>query len=122
MRHLLFTLLLLSYAIGNVNAQVCKISNSNDNIEVFSVFLNSPNQVQVVVSNDSKDIAANVTVKIKVTYGKSGNSKDKDFIGKALAKANGSTEFFIDIPEKDEYGRTAQKVQATDISGTKCLN
>ena len=123
MKQLLFTIMLLLGAAGSVNAQVvCKISNTNDNVEVFSASLSSPNQVTVVVSNDSKEISANVTVTVKVTYEKDGYKTTKEFIGKGLAKPNGSTRILIDIPEKDENGKPAGSVQAMNISGTKCLN
>ena len=115
--------MLLLSAAGSVNAQVCKISNTNDNVEVFSASLSGPNQVTVVVSNDSKDIAANVTVIVKVAYGSnsSNNVAYKNFIGKGLAAPNGSTMILINIPEKDENNRIAKSVEVTDISGTKCL-
>lgn len=122
MKQLLFTLLLLLSIAGSANAQVCKISNTNDNVEVFSAYLSSPNQVTVVVSNDSKDISANVTVKVKVTYGTPGYGPiEKEFTGKGLAKPDSTTEIRINIPDQ-ENKKTAQSVQVTGISGTKCIN
>ena len=124
MKQLLFMLMLLMGAVGSANAQVCKISNTNDNVEVFSTSLTSPNQVTVVVSNDSKEISANVTVIVKVTYdvpGGGGIAKDHNFTGKGLAKPNESTAILINIPEKDTNNRVAKSVEAISISGTKCL-
>lgn len=121
MKQLLFMLMLLMGAVGSANAQVCKISNTNDNVEVFSASLTSPNQVTVVVSNDSKEISANVTVKVKVTYEVGSSAKEYDFTGKGLARPNKSTAILISIPEKDTKNRVAKSVEAISISGTKCL-
>ena len=115
--------MLLLGAAESASAQVCKISDTNDNVEVFSAFLSSSDQVTVVVSNDSKDISANVTVKVNVTYGTPGLASAivQEHTGKGLAKPNGSAEILIDIPEK-VGNKVASAVQAISISGTKCLN
>lgn len=123
MKQLLFILMLLFGAAGSTHAQVCKISNTNDNVEVFDARLKGPNQVKVVVSNDSQNISANVTVEVEVTYKRSssGHTIVKPFKGKGLAKPNASTEIVIDIPEKIDNDYTAVSVEPKDISGTKCL-
>lgn len=123
MKQLLFIMMLLFCAAGNINAQVCKISNTNDNIEVFSASLINSKQVKVVVSNDSQEISANVTVTIEVTYTDGYNSpKTKTFTGKGLARPNTSTEIVIDIPEDIDYSKKPKSVQVTGISGTKCID
>lgn len=122
MKQLLFIMMLLFCASGNINAQVCKISNTNDNVEVFSASLINSKQVKVVVSNDSQEISANVTVTVEVTYTDGSYSKTKTFTGKGLARPNTSTEIVIDIPENIDYSKKPKSVQVTGISGTKCLN
>ena len=74
MRSKLFLLLALVGFFSNVSAQVCKINESGDNVEVFSAIIESENTVAVTVGNDSQDISANVTVTVEVTY-KKGNAK-----------------------------------------------
>ena len=65
---------LLLFAVIS-NAQVCKISNSNDNVEVFSATIINGSSVAVTVGNDSQDISANVTVEVTVTYESSNYTK-----------------------------------------------
>lgn len=118
MKQLLVTIMMLLFGVaGMVKAQVCKLPNSKDNVEVFRTFLSSPTQVTVIVSNDSKDISANVTVEIEVTYGY--NTK-QTFYGKELAKPNKKTTIYIDIPEKGSNNQVPTEVKAKSISGTKC--
>jgi len=120
MKKLLFLLIIVSAAIS-VTAQVCRISNSNDNVEVFSCYLTENNSiVSVTVGNDSQDNAANVTVTVEVTYRWGNATKTKTYTGRGLAKANTTTEIKISIsPEIGEY--KAASAQAKQISGTKCL-
>ena len=109
-----FCLLLIG---GNANAQVCKISGSNDNIEVFDCQIND-NTVTVTLSNDSNDIKANVTVTVEVKYVSGSRSQTKIFTGKALALPGASTKLDINIANN---GWNPQTAQVTSISGTKCL-
>lgn len=111
----------ISYA---ANAQVCKISGSNDNVEVFSCYPDvANNKIMVTVSNDSQDISANVTVEVKVTGYKDGTSnKSGSFTvtGKCLAKPNQTTSLEIRIP--NGYKLTdSSNVSCSKISGTKCI-
>lgn len=106
----------LSLTAGNVNAQVCKISGSNDNVEVFSCQLNE-NNVDITLSNDSNDIKANVTVTVEVFYG---NNLTKTYTGKVLANPGTSTALSIPIEGKVN-NLTAKSVKVTSLSGTKCL-
>ena len=104
------------------SAQVCKISDSGDNVEVFSASLVDEHTVSVVVGNDSQDKSANVTVSVSVKYkNTSNNTKEYTFTGKVIAKPNQTTEIKVDIPEKDNQGRTPVSVKVTGITGTKCL-
>lgn len=116
MKQLLFLVLFLFGVAESSQAQVCKLPNSDDNVEVFSATLDGTNKVKVVVSNDSQEVSANVTVKVKVTYG---NGVSKEFTGKGLAKPNNSSEILIIIDEKIG-GYTPRSVEAISITGTKC--
>ena len=121
MRRILFSLMaifwlsMISDSFGVANAQVCKISETNDNVEVFSCFINDGNAV-VTLSNDSNDIQANVTVTIAVKYG----NYTRTYTGKALAKPGTSTELKIPIDSKVK-GETPNSVTVTSLTGTKCL-
>lgn len=116
MKQLLFLVLFLFGVAESSHAQVCKLPNSDDNVEVFSATLDGTNRVKVVVSNDSRDVSANVTVTVKVTYA---NNKAKEFTGKGLAKPNTSSEILIAIDET--YGlHKPRSVEAVSITGTKC--
>lgn len=116
---LLFVLIFFG---ASARAQVCKISGTNnDNIEVFTCFPDvSRNQVIVRVSNDSRDISANVTVEVEVQNAKSGSSLKKLTItGKGLAKPNGPTDIRIDLPSGFELVKESS-VECKGISGAKC--
>ena len=118
----LFTALSISVA-ANAGI-VCKISNDNDNVEVYSAALDG-GTVKVTVGNDSQNIAANVTVRVKVAY--CGNIS-KEFSSVGYAKPNGTS--VIEIPVDREVLKpnclgtncrcNAQSVEVISISGTKC--
>lgn len=114
----IITSLLLLWAVVSFadNVQVCRISGSGDNVEVFSAFIENGNTVKVTISNDSKDISANVTVTVKVTYEYAHITET--YSGKELAKP-GPTEITIPISEK-KNGKKATKVEVISITGTKC--
>jgi hypothetical protein len=105
-----------------VNAQVCKINGTNDNVEVMSCNIVG-NQVLVKVSNDSRDISANVTVSVTVEYahasGGGCGTKTASLSGKTQSFANDYATIEIDIPIKDGYKPC--RVEATSILGTKCM-
>lgn len=115
-----FIALLLLFAFRAVDAQVCKISNSNDNVEVFSASIVDDSKVEVTVGNDSHDISANVTVEVVVTYGN--KTCTKTYSGKKIAKPNSET--VITIPISSTYSSTISNrptsVTVSGISGTKC--
>lgn len=116
----LVLLLLGMYPI--VSAQVCKISDTGDNVEVFSTNITDGHTISVVVGNDSQDKSANVTVNVSVTYKKGVNdTKEYSFTAKAIAKPNQTTEIKIEIPEKDKQGRTPVSAKTLEITGNKCL-
>lgn len=101
--------------------QVCKISGSGDNVEVFSAVIEGNNMVLVTVGNDSQNISANVTVEVEVTY-KSTSSQatvKATFAGKVIAKPNQESIIRIRIPEQKD-GKIPYSVKVTGISGTKC--
>ena len=119
-------LLVLAVIIGlstSAHAQVCKISNSNDNVEIFSAVIENDNTVAVTVGNDSQSVSANVTVEVEVTYKDSyPRSKTKKFYGKNVAKPNTTT--VIKIPIDSSYPDSSYKpvsVKALNITGTKCM-
>lgn len=104
-------------------AQVCKISNSNDNVEVFGASIIDGSSVEVTVGNDSQDISANVTVEVEVTYSYHGMTKKRNYTGKVVANPNKETVIKIPIltahPSDSDYKPSSVKV--VGISGTKCL-
>ena len=112
-----FLVFLLCCIINASDAQVCKISSSNDNVEVFSATIVNGSSVAVTVGNDSQDISANVTVEVIVTYESSNYTKT--YTGKKVASPN--TETVIEIPiATTYYERKPTSVKVTSISGTKC--
>lgn len=117
---LFFMIFLLCVIINTANAQVCKISNTNDNVEVFSASIVDDSNVEVTVGNDSQDISANVTVEVVVTYGN--KTCTKTYSGKKIAKPNSET--VITIPISSTYSSTISNkptsVKVSGISGTKC--
>lgn len=122
MKKILTALLLLWTVVGFANAQpqpqVCKISDSGDNIEVFSAVIEGK-AVKVTVSNDSKEISANVTVTVKVTYSNSMRTeRTMTFSGKELCPPQ-RTVITIPIPEQ-QNGLKATKVEVVSITVTKC--
>lgn len=110
----IFGLSIISNSFGVANAQVCKISETNDCVEVFSSYIADGFAV-VTLSNDSDHTKANVTVTIEVKYGNS----TKSFTGKIMASP-GSTELKIPIDTKFN-NFPPQSVRVTSISGNKCL-
>lgn len=109
---------------ATTDAQVCKISNSNDNVEVFSAYVVDGSRVEVTVGNDSQNISANVTVEVEVTYnGGGGNYRKMTYSGKEIAKPNGTTVIKIPISQtyKGESRYKAESVKVLGITGTKCL-
>lgn len=117
MKSKLFLLLVMAFFVSNVSAQVCKINESGDNVEVFGAYIENGNTVLVTVGNDSKDISANVTVTVEVTYEVS--SVKAEFTGKKIAQPNQETIIKINIPEK-KGNRKATSVKVKEITGTKC--
>ena len=108
---------------GFANAQVCKISDEGDNVEVFSADIEDGNTVVVTVGNDSQNNSANVTVKVEVIYcqeGYSNNTSKYSCEGKVIAQPNTESVLRIRIPEKDKQGRVPKSAKVTSISGTKC--
>jgi hypothetical protein len=119
-----FLILATMFCIGmSANAQSCAISGAEDEstVEVQSCYL-SGDKVIVNVINDSKDIAANVTVSVTVTYKFGTLTKTENYSGKNIALARISTS--IEIPVSKELSAdtrfTAYSVTATSVSGTKC--
>lgn len=125
MKNLLITafLLFITCTICSIQAQVCKISNSNDNVEVFSAFIIDNSRVEVSVGNDSQSISANITVEIEVTYTSGSSNKTLKYTGKTVAKPNDETTINIPIknshPDNSNYKPSSVKV--IGISGTKCM-
>ena len=120
MKKSIYLVLIMLCSFYIAEAQVCKISNSNDNVEVFSASIVDNSKVVVTVGNDSQDISANVTVDVTVTYGY--DNYKKTYSGKTIAKPN--TETVITIPISSTYSSSISNkpssVIVTRISGTKC--
>lgn len=120
MKKALFITIALIWSVAMTQAQVCKISETGDNVEVFSAVIENNNSVVVTVGNDSQNTSANVTVSVEVTYERT-SKKTYVFTGKVIAKPNQQSVIIIKIPEKDENGRVPKTVKVTNISGTKCM-
>lgn len=125
MKKFLFILINLCSILFCANAQqVCKISNSNDNVEVFSAELSEDNTfVTVIVSNDSKDISANITIKVEVTYTNGSGKKTLEFSGKGLAlpQQNSTMKIKINPTYPNNAYYKPNSVQVKEITGTKCI-
>lgn len=124
MKKVILLILALICFGATTNAQVCKISGTNDNVEVFTCYTDvANNQVVVRVSNDSNDISANVTVTVEVTGAqRSGypGTRSVTVTGKGLAKPNGPTDIRIDMPSGWTLLQSSV-VKCTDIDGSKCI-
>lgn len=120
MKKKLILALTLLGLFATVNAQVCKISSTGDNVEVFSAIIENGNTVVVTVGNDSQDNSANVTVSVEVTYKKNNGTHKYNYTGKGIAKPNQETAIKIHVPETDEYGYKAHSVKVVEITGNKC--
>lgn len=103
------------FAYSYAEENTCKISGTNDNVEVFSCFLDNDKAI-VTLSNDSNDIKANVTVTVEVKYG---SNNKRSFTGKVLSTP-GSTKLEIPI-DANVNGLKPTSVSVTSISGAKCL-
>ncbi len=112
----------MSFAIGT-NAQSCVISGADDGstVEVKSCYL-SGDRVIVNVINDSKDIAANVTVMVEVAYKCGTARRTQNYSGREISLAGVSTK--IEIPINKTFSSNdcfiADSVIATSVSGNKC--
>lgn len=124
MKKVVFLLFALICFGATAKAQnVCKISGSNDNVEIFNYYIDeSNNQVVVTVGNDSNDISANVTITVQVSARKKGNSgmSQLTLSGKEIAKPNQTTTINIPLTSGYEFTNNS-KIMETKISGTKCL-
>ena len=119
---LMILVALIGFGIS-VNAQSCVIKETNDGstCEVQSCYLSGDNVI-VNVINDSKDIAANVTVNVTVTYKYGISTKTKQYSGKdvSIARVPLKIEIPISTTHPEHYSYVADSVVATSISGTKC--
>ena len=105
-----------------VKAQtVCKISGSNDSVEIFSKYIDEANnQIVVVVGNDSNDISANVTITGRVENAiRDGRRGNQNFSGKVIAKPNQTTEIRISLTGGSKVD-SKSTITEIKISGTKC--
>lgn len=104
------------------NAQICKISDMNDTVEVLGAYLDSNKQSAVVtVSNDSQYISANINVTVEVCYKYRSFTETKQFVGRNLATPQQTTTIIIPIDasgSKEWFLPVSVKVTA--ISGAKC--
>lgn len=100
------------------NAQVCKISDSNDSVEVFSSYIDvSNNQIVVTVGNDSNEISANVTLTVTVNVLNGNKWENQTLTGKSIAEPNRTTT----VTTKPNGKLTElSKIKEVKISGTKC--
>ena len=119
---LLVAVVCLGVAVSAQN--VCKISGSNDNVEIFNSYIDvANNKLVVTVGNDSNDISANVTITADVTVVSCptcSSLKKITISGKEIAKPNQTTS--ITIPLSNPYIFTNNsEIKDVKISGTKCL-
>lgn len=116
----LLSLVVLGFTT-TMSAQTCKISDNGDSVEIISAQL-SGDKVVVMLGNDSRDSAANVTVDVEVSFRHNQNHRlplVKDCLsGKTLADPQRTTKLEIAFSCPKDY--SAISVKATKISGTKC--
>lgn len=106
------------------SAQVCKISGENDNVEVMQAFFEDESTVVVVVSNDSKDISANVTVSVDIKGLNKGSGccyELTNLTGKGRALPNQDTQIKIKLPSPYKQNQDKTRITVKNISGSKCL-
>lgn len=120
LKKIFFIAIALLYA-NSASSQVCKISNANDSIEVFSTTLSDNHDfVTVTISNDSPNIVANITVTVEVTYS---YNKTTRYSGKGLSRPQSTSE--IKIPINPHWGNYTNYIpisaKTIEISGAKCL-
>ena len=103
---------------ATAKAQVCKISGSNDSVEVFDSYIDvTHNRIVVTVGNDSNDISANVTITVEVANVLNGSRSTQTLTGKTIAKPNQTTAISIKPNGKLD---DSSKIKEIKISGTKC--
>ena len=106
-----------------VNAQSCTINGAEDGstVVVKSCYL-SGDLVTVNVINDSKDIMANITVMVEVTYKWGTSIKTQKYDGNEIALSGVTTKIEIPIDKKNNEDNRydAISVKAISISGKKC--
>lgn len=120
MKKILFFFIAIMCSCSFAAAQVCIISDTGDNVEVFSAIIEGGNTVVVTVGNDSQDNSANVTVTVEVAYKRNGSPRTYTFKGKGIAKPNQESVIRISIPMEDKDGYRPESVKISKIEGTKC--
>ena len=121
MKKVVFVLFVLICFGATANAQVCKISGTNDNVEVFGCHTDAENnQVIVTVSNDSNDISDNVTVTVEVKGKADCGSCTTTVEGKGLSKPGQTTQIKIKMPSSFKLTENSRS-KCTGIRGSKCL-
>lgn len=118
---LLLVVALICLGVTAKAQNVCKISGSNDSVEIFSKYVDvANNQIVVTVGNDSNDISANVTITGRVEGAlRDGRRGGQNFSGKTIAKPNQTTEIRITLPGGTKLDNET-KITEISISGTKC--
>lgn len=104
-------------------AQICKISGTNDTIEVFGANYNN-GTIEIILSNDSK-FGANVSIAVEVKYVNGKTTEVRSFQKKALAKPMQSTVVTMNVPTSvSALNNVLQYDSFTvkSISGNKCDN
>lgn len=121
---LIFICLATEYAFG----QACVISDNGDTVEAFSAIIDTRNNtVEVTLGNDSKDIAANVTVTVAVTYRNSlyvgGKTATTEYSGKTQVAPQSTQKLTLSISESynNDKNYKAESVKVVSVSGRKCV-
>jgi hypothetical protein len=123
MRNIMLILVVIMFGFS-ANAQSCSIQGSNDNSTVqVKSHSRAGSTITVKVINDSKDIMANVTAYVTVTYSCNTARKTKDFEGTNIALAGVSSDIDVSIEESFTTAGSTYKIesyQVKSISGKKC--
>ncbi len=133
MKHLTIIIALLTLCIWDANAQMCEIVGSDDTVAVNGYTWNEgDSSVLVTVSNDSSNTAANVEVKVTVSYkweNKDGYNQRKSIIkhsfsGVGLSSPGCSSVIKVPIDTMKSETNTGYykpySVVVESVSGKKC--
>jgi hypothetical protein len=121
-KFLMILIAIIGFSV-TMSAQSCTINGADDGstVAVKSCYMSGDN-VTVNVINDSKDIMANITVTVEVTYKWGSSTKVQRYEGREIALSGVTTKIELPIDKKhtEDNRYEATSVKAISISGKKC--